>query len=327
MTHTWINNRLSSILVGGLILLLLFLAGCGSSTSNTATSMGTINNTARSASQHRTMDQSQLQRGTGTGTSGTTQTGTTTTDTQPQYLAKTLTVRMQINDTRKAADEILTWMTTSDPRTVSAGTNYNQVANDQYDISLTFSVPAASYPKAYSYLRDYSSNHKGHLTAFTETVQDVTGDFVDTQSRLKNLRSEQARLQDLMSHAQALSDVITIDQRLTDVEEKIEEDEAHLNALNSQVTFYTVTLELQPPDSTTPTIDSGWSIGQVLSSAFAASLGFGQSLLTFILWLLAFSIYIIPVLAIVWGVRRWQARRPRALPRPSEQESTPPANA
>src|SRR5579883_1555188 len=204
MAHDWIKNRLSSILVAGLILLLLLLAGCGSSTSSP--SMAAVSRSSNGAAQPRTMDHSQAQIGAaGTGISGTTQTGTTTTDAQPQYLAKTLTVRLQINDTRKAADEILTWMTASDPRTVSAGTNYNQVANDQYDISLTFSVPAASYTKSYSYLRDYSSNNKGHLTAFTETVQDVTGDFVDTQSRLKNLRAEQARLQDLMSHAQALS--------------------------------------------------------------------------------------------------------------------------
>ena len=158
-----------------------------------------------------------------------------------------------------------------------------------------------------------------------ETVQDVTNDYVDTQSQLKNLREEQTRLLDLMSHAQAIGDVISIEQRLTDVEGRIESIEAHLNSLTGQITYYNVTISLQPTTIATPQPEnSGWNVGQTFHDAFAASLGFAQGLVTFFIWLLAFSMYIVPVGVIAWFAMRWRARSrqmtPPSIPTPSPQE-------
>jgi hypothetical protein len=98
---------------------------------------------------------------------------------------------------------------------------------------------------------------------------------------------------------------------LTDVEGNIESSEEHLNDLTNQVTYYTVTINLQPfPVTTAPQVTAvpGWSFGQVISSAFGASLDFGRDLLTFMIWILAFAIYIIPALIIIFLVRRYRHR-------------------
>ena len=137
----------------------------------------------------------------------------------------------------------------------------------------------------------------------------MTNDYIDTQSRLTNLRTEQTRLLDLLSHAQVLGDIISIQDKLTDIEGQIETIEAHLKQLNGQVSYYTIAITLQPltlaPPSPTP---AGWSIGQTFHDAFAASLGFAQGLLTFLVWLLAYSIYLIPVAVLAWFVFRWRKR-------------------
>jgi len=151
---------------------------------------------------------------------------------------------------------------------------------------------------------------RGKLLSLNETVQDVTNDYIDTQSRLTNLRTEQTRLLDLLGHAQALNDIITIQDKLTDIEGQIEKIEAHLKQLNGQVSYYTIAITLQPlalvaPPSPTP---AGWSIGQTFHDAFTASLGFAQGLLTFLVWLLAYLIYIIPVAVLAWFVLRWRKR-------------------
>jgi hypothetical protein len=223
------------------------------------------------------------------------------------YLVKTLSVTMAVKDTRQTADALQTWISTADPHSISEGMNYQQVDTNAYNVTMSFSVQASLYPQIQSYLRDYASQQKGQLIGIQESVQDVTNDYIDTQSRLKNLRGEQTRLLDLMTRAQALNDVLTIEHQLTDVEGQIEQIEEHINDLSNQLQFYTITITLQPLTTPAPPpAPPGWSVGQIFHDAFAASLALAQGLLTMLIWLLAFSIYIVPLLVIAWFVHRWR---------------------
>ena len=226
-----------------------------------------------------------------------------------------LNVSLSVKDTRKVADNLLTWIITTDPRATSTGTDYEQVGDNLYHISLTFSVQATRYPQISRYLRDYTAHNGGRLVRFNESMQDVTSTYVDTQSRLKNLRIEQGRLRVLLSHAQALSDILSIDQRLTDVEGQIESYEARLKTLTSQVTFYTVSVSLEPIEGAVP-VPEGWSVSQIFRDAFSTSLAFGQGVLGLLIWLLAFGLYIVPLAIVVWLVRKWYISTRRvALPK------------
>ncbi len=250
----------------------------------------------------------------------------------PQYLIKSLKVSMQVKDTRKIADDLQNWITLTDTRATSSGMDYQQVGDNLYNVTMTFSVQASLYPKIQQYLGSYPGQHGGQLLGMTETVQDVTSTYVDTQSRLKNLRIEQTRLQELMSQAKNLTDLLTVEQRLSDVEGQIESTQAQLNTLTNQVMFYPITISLQSVYTAPPPPDApGWSAGQVIKDALSASMAFGQGLVSFLIWLLAFSVYIIPVAAIVWIVRRLRlqarfAARPKMPPFASFVPTTPPVN-
>jgi hypothetical protein len=305
---------------GCLVVFLLFLVGCGSSASSSS-GMATMNAPAHMAN-------SQAQTSTGnaqgaTSSSAGAQVPATgkqqSAPTGPQYLIKTLKVSMDVKDTRKVASIIQAWIGSTDVDSSTAGADYEQTGDNLYNVSLNFSVRAAVYPQIYNYLRDYAPKEGGQLQSFTETVQDVTNDYVDTQSRLKNLRVEQQRVQDLLSHAQALNDVLTIEQKLTDVEGQIESIEAHLNELTSQVAYYTVSISLQPIETAPPPpAPSGWSAGQAFHDAFAASLAFAQSIANFLIWLLASSFYLVPAALIVWFIWRVRNNPRRATPKPAE---------
>jgi len=229
-----------------------------------------------------------------------------------QYLIKSLNVTLDVTDTRQVAAQLQSWISATDPRSTSAGASYTEINNNQYDVSLTFSVQSTLYPNIYVYLRDYTAQHGGQLVSFTENVQDVTNDYIDTQSRLINLRGEQQRLLTLLGQAQALNDILNIEQRLTDVEGQIESIEAHLNALNGQVNFYTVAITLQPISTAPPaqnTNAGGWNPGQVWQGAVSAVAAVSQVLATLFIWLLVFSVYIIPVACFALGVRWLRKRR------------------
>jgi hypothetical protein len=261
----------------------------------------------------------------GQANSGSTGQKTQSSDISPQYLIKTLKVDLKVKDTRKVADNLLKWIMTTDPRATSTGTDYEQVRENLYNISLTFSVQATLYPQVYRYLRDYTTHNGGRLAAFSESIQDVTNTYVDTQSRLQNLRLEQGRLRDLLSRAQSLSDILSIDQRLTDVEGQIESYQAQLNTLTSQVKFYTVSVSLEPIEiAAPPPSNNGWSIGQILHDAFSASLAFGQGVIALLLYLIAFGLYVVPLAIVIWLGRKWYIRTRRTtLPKAATEDSVP----
>jgi len=302
--------------LGSIVLLALLVAGCSSSNGASAGGASSTKNmpatTPNQAASSHTSSTGQMQ--------GQPRQSNNPSDSNgSQYLIKTLKVTMAVSDTRKVADELQTWISTADPKSTSAGMSYEQASDTTYNVSMNFSVQASLYPQIQQYLRDFVPPQKGRLLNFNETVQDVSNDYIDTQSRLTNLRGEQTRLLDLLSHAQVLGDILSVEQRLTDVEGQIETTEAHLKDLNGQVTFYTVSITLQPIATIAPqpqSLHAGWSIGQIFHDAFAASLTFAQGLATFLIWLLAFGIYIIPLAIIGWFVMRWRTRSQRVVPPP-----------
>lgn len=310
------NNKRALSYLGGLLLLLMLLASCGGATAGSSAGVGVAasGNTSSSTLQHA----SNASNSSSATNSSKQQANKVDTASGAQYLVKTLNVTIGMKDPQKAANAIQAWIGATDPRSTSAGVNYAQVGNASYDISMSFSVEASLYPQVQHYLQNYAQQQSGQLVSFQETVQDVTNDYIDTQSRLKNLHGEQARLLTFMSNAQSLNDTLTIEQHLTDVEGQIEQLEEHSSNLNHQLALYTVTVTIQPlaaPVAVPPTT-SGWSAGQTFHSAFAASLTFAQAVATFIIWLLAYSIYIIPVAIIAWFVRRWR-KRVRVIPSPT----------
>ncbi|GCE30615.1 hypothetical protein KDA_60990 [Dictyobacter alpinus] len=316
MEHTRMSLHKASLFITSFLLLAIFLVACGSAASNSGTSTTTRAPYRPSSSGGNTNSQASTannQPGAAKSNSANSQSDAGSAQGGPQYLIKTLNVTMQVKDTRKVASDIQTWIGATDPRSSSAGGEYTQVADNFYNVSLTFSVQASMYTQVYNHLRDYNLQGAtgGKLVAFKETVQDVSNDYVDTQSRIKNYKVEQSRLLELLSHAQSVGDIVTVDQKLSEVEGNIENAEAHLKLLSSQVTYYTVVVSLQPiiPGVVTqPATTPGWTASSVFSDAFAASLHFGQAILTFLIWLLAFCIYIVPIAIITWLVRRYRSR-------------------
>jgi hypothetical protein len=299
MFHSFRRKRSFVFILIGLALIGIICVGCAGSGVSTVNS-GSI--PAAMPAQHSANS-----------ATGSSASNTSSSPTSQQYLIKSLNISMEVNDTQKAAMELQNWITTTDTEAVANNIDYEQVGNNLYNVSMTFSVQASLFPRIESYLDSYPALNHGHLLSTVLNTQDVSNDYIDTQSRLINLKGEQQRLLTLMSNAQNLGDTLTIDQRLTDVEGQIEQIEAHLNDLRNQATFYTVAISLQPIGTAAPAPNppAAWSPIAVWQGAASAFVAVGQALLTVFIWLLMFSVYIIPFVILAWIVRRW--RRIRAL--------------
>ena len=288
------------ISLSAILLLAMLLAACGAESASTNSSAMPVAGPAQFV--NHSSNTSSSSSSTTKSSAGTSQ----------QYLIKSFNINMEVKDTRRVAADLQAWISATDPLSLATNVNYQQIDNNLYSVTLAFSVQASLFPGIESYLNSYPSQHGGKLLNVAMNTQDVSSDYIDSQSRLTNLKAEQLRLLTLVSHAQALTDVLAIDQRLTDVEGQIEQIDAHLNDLKSQTTFYNVTVSLQPAEVVvTPPPSDGWSFSAIWQGALNAIKVVAQALATAAIWLLLFSVYIIPLALIIWLARRWW--RARAL--------------
>ena len=78
----------------------------------------------------------------------------------------------------------------------------------------------------------------------TETTEDVTLEYVDTESRLKALQSEYDTLLTILEKCTDLKDVISVQSRITEVLYQIESYKSRLNSLSNLVSYSTVSLSV-----------------------------------------------------------------------------------
>ena len=77
--------------------------------------------------------------------------------------------------------------------------------------------------------------------------QDVSGEVIDLEARVRALRTQEARLLELLGRAEDLQQVLTLERELTRTRSQIEQIEGQLRFIERRVELATVTLELLGP--------------------------------------------------------------------------------
>ena len=131
----------------------------------------------------------------------------------------------------------------------------------------------------------------GTVTWQSTDVKDVTDEYVDVESRIAALETEQTTLLELLKKADSLTDVLEIQGRLTEVRSTLETYKAQKKALDSQIDYSAVTLEIQEVERVTPVEQSSF-FGQVRQNLSDNLYSIGQSLRGAALWFLSSLPYI-----------------------------------
>ena len=176
-------------------------------------------------------------------------------------------------------------------------------SNDTRYATIVLRIPAARLDE---FLDSVST--LGTVTSQSTSMQDVTDEYIDIESRLAALETEQETLLALMKKSDKLSDTLEIQDRLSEVRGKLESLKGQLKALESKVDYSKVTLSITEVQRVTlPESRSFWtqvrqnlsdnlySIGQGLRS-FA--IGFLSALPYFVLVLIPVAIVVIVVVLV-----------------------------
>ncbi len=173
-----------------------------------------------------------------------------------------------------------------------------------------------------------------NITSRSESVTDVTLDYVDMESHKKMLMEEQDRLLEFLDQAESIEDIITIEDRLTNVKYQIDSMESQLRTYDNKVDYSTVDIYVEEViDYTAPTPEVEKSALERMTEGFMESLrSIGIGLREFGIWLVVHLPYIVLMAIIVFiallivrainrrNVRRREAYKEEKLRKQAESE-------
>ncbi len=239
-----------------------------------------------------------------------------------RLVIKNATVSLQVENVSAAEAQIRTRTDQMGGYIVSVQTT----GSDAYMSSVVvFRVPAARFEEALSGVEGLARK----VLSRTVGGEDVTEEYVDLESRLRNLDATRTRLLDLLTKATQTDEALQVNQALTDVQGQIEQIQGRMKYLSQSAAFSTITADLQPvPPPPTIYEPDGWQPLRVAGEALGGLVNFGQGLVNLGIVLLIWSpVWLCLLLAGRWAWRSTVGKRraPKLPPAPPVDPSPPPA--
>lgn len=171
----------------------------------------------------------------------------------------------------------------------------SQAGTLEESATLTLRIPADAFDTMLARLHELDVE----VIAEATREQDVTGQVVDLEARVDNLRASEASYRELVARAEEVEDILAVQSRLDQVRGEIEQLQAQLDALEGQAALSTLTITLIPRDQPIETQAATWDPGGQLDRALASLVGIGQGLFDGLIWFAIVWLPILGVLAVV----------------------------
>ncbi|QIN78903.1 DUF4349 domain-containing protein [Rubrobacter marinus] len=151
----------------------------------------------------------------------------------------------------------------------------------------------------------------GEVTTDTVGGEDVTEEFVDLESRERNLLAAEDGLLGLYGEVESVDDALAIERELTDLRGQIETVQGRIQFLEDRATTSRIALGIQPvrgPATPEPALEPV----RAVAAAWEASLAFLGTVAGAVISVVVFGWWLLPALvaASVW----WRRRTRRASP-------------
>ena len=151
--------------------------------------------------------------------------------------------------------------------------------------SVALRVPSDKFDVAMAALRSLA------LRMVKEDIrgQDVTEEYVDLESSLRNLEAAESQYLELLKRADKVEDALKVQQELVNVRGQIERIKGRMNLLERTTDMSEIDASFQPSRSPEPLVRPEWSSGETLRGALRSLANFGQGLAGVGIWLLVYS--------------------------------------
>lgn len=175
--------------------------------------------------------------------------------------------------------------------------------------TITISVPSDRFEESLNRLRGLAVR----VADETASGEDVTDQYVDLQSQLKNYQATRDRIRGFLDQAQTVEEALKVNEQLAAVEAEIERIQGQINYLAGRSAFSTIAVNVEPDlpalaaaPEPTPVV---WSANATFREASAALQLVAQRFADLLIW---FGVVLLPfillLLLVVWPIWRFWPR-------------------
>lgn len=161
--------------------------------------------------------------------------------------------------------------------------------------SITYRIPAPRWDATLTALRAIGTEVVREETSAIE----VTGQIVDLEARIRNLRASETALQAILADATRISDVLEVQRELTEVRGQIEQLDAQRVRLEDQAAYGTLTTTFGVETVAVIEAAKGWDPATEVDQASASLVSVLQALATAGIW---FAIVWLPILLVLGAI-------------------------
>ncbi len=183
---------------------------------------------------------------------------------------------------------------------VSSNLYRTQTANglEVPQANITIRVPAETLDQA---LADIKSG-AGQILSENVSGQDVTQEYTDLESRLRNLERAEVQLTEIMEQAWETEDVLVVYNRLVEVQEQIELIKGQMKYYEQSAALSAISINIQANEAVQPLKIGNWQPVGVAKRALQALINTLKFLADMLIWIV---LYILPVALILFFPVRW----------------------
>jgi hypothetical protein len=220
-------------------------------------------------------------------------------------IIKQAQIRLQVKNTDQAIDRLTQIVSDTQGYIVSNRVWFEQSGKESYKYATyTIGVPVDAFEVALRRLRSMAIK----VVDENASGQDVSEEYVDLESRLRNLEATRDRIRGFLDQAQTVEESLRINNELAAIEGQIEQVQGRMRFLAGRAAFSTITIQLDPElpaePSPTPTpvpVPYRWDPGATFQNASSVAVKFGQLLADVLIYLVVWVPFAIPVL-LIWIV-------------------------
>ncbi len=203
-------------------------------------------------------------------------------------------LQIAVQDPLDTMEAIISMTESSGGRVIYSNTYQTNTARGSFPhISLTVRVPAGQLDSILAAIKNLTPVPDDDVISENVSGQDVTAEFTDLSSRLRNLEAAEEKLTEIMDQAQDTEDVLAVFDELTYYRGEIEVVKGRMKYLKESADLSAITVEIIAKESLQPVQKGGWEPKGTVKDAYEALIEAGQFIVDAAIWL---GIYCLPFL-------------------------------